>query len=126
MSKIQNPTKVIAGVNTRWNYANVWNPKSINGSAPKYSISLIIPKNDTVTINKLKAAIQAVSLSWIVHRFTLVCTIEQVFISTLSTQTVIVALSVVSTTYRRYAMVNLSVVSQELRIISLQSTMATS
>lgn len=59
MSKIQNPTKVITGVNTRWSYANVWDPKSINGGAPKYSVSLIIPKSDTVTVNKIKAAIQA-------------------------------------------------------------------
>ena len=58
MSKIANPTKVIAGVNTRWSYANVWDPKSINGGAPKYSVSLIIPKSDTVTVNKIKAAIQ--------------------------------------------------------------------
>ena len=34
-----NPTKVITGVNTRWSYANVWDPKSINGGAPKYSVS---------------------------------------------------------------------------------------
>lgn len=59
MSKIANPTKVITGVNTRWSYANVWDPKSINGDAPKYSVSLIIPKSDTVTVNKIKAAIQA-------------------------------------------------------------------
>ena len=54
-----NPTKVITGVNTRWSYANVWDAKSINGGAPKYSVSLIIPKNDTVTVNKVKAAIKA-------------------------------------------------------------------
>ena len=59
MSKMTNPTKVITGVNTRWSYANVWDPKSINGSTPKYSVSLIIPKSDTVTYNKIKAAIQA-------------------------------------------------------------------
>lgn len=59
MAKFVNPTKVITGVNTRWSYANVWDPKSINGGAPKYSVSLIIPKSDTVTINKIKAAIQA-------------------------------------------------------------------
>lgn len=59
MSKIANPTKVITGVNTRWLYANVWDPKSINGGAPKYSVSLIIPKSDTVTVNKIKVAIQA-------------------------------------------------------------------
>lgn len=59
MSKFVNPTKVITGVNTRWSYANVWDPKSINGGAPKYSVSLIIPKSDTATVNKIKSAIQA-------------------------------------------------------------------
>lgn len=53
-----NPTKVITGVNTRWSYANVWDPKSINGGTPKFSVSLIIPKSDIVTVNKIKAAIQ--------------------------------------------------------------------
>ncbi|ERL25338.1 DUF2815 family protein [Mitsuokella sp. oral taxon 131] len=57
--KMQNPMKVITGVNTRWSYANVWEPKSINGGTPKYSVSLIIPKSDTVTVNKIKAAIEA-------------------------------------------------------------------
>ena len=28
MAKIQNPTKVITGINTRWSYANVWDAKS--------------------------------------------------------------------------------------------------
>lgn len=59
IAKIQNPTKVITGVSTRWSYANVWDAKSINGGAPKYSVSLIIPKSDTVTVNKIKAAIEA-------------------------------------------------------------------
>lgn len=59
MPKIMNLTKVITGVNTRWSYANVWDPKSINGGAPKYSVSLIIPKSDTTTIEKINAAIQA-------------------------------------------------------------------
>lgn len=59
MSKIVNPTKVITGPQTRWSYANVWDAKSINGGAPKYSVSLIIPKSDTKTIEKIKAAIQA-------------------------------------------------------------------
>ena len=59
MAKFNNPTKVITGVDTRWSYANVWDPKSINGGTPKYSVSLIIPKSDKVTIQKIKAAIQA-------------------------------------------------------------------
>ncbi|EFM24276.1 DUF2815 family protein [Selenomonas sp. oral taxon 149] len=59
MAKIMNPTKVITGVKTRWSYANVWQAKSINGSAPKYSVSLIIPKSDTKTVTAVKNAIQA-------------------------------------------------------------------
>ena len=51
--------KVITGPDTRWSYANVWEPKSINGGTPKYSVSLIIPKSDTKTVAKLNAAIEA-------------------------------------------------------------------
>lgn len=58
-NKVKNPMKVITGPNTRWSYCNVWQPKSINGGTPKYSVSLIIPKSDTATINKIKAAIEA-------------------------------------------------------------------
>ena len=58
MSKFNNPTKVITGINTRWSYVNAWEPKSINGGAPKYSVSLIIPKSDTKTLEKIRAAIQ--------------------------------------------------------------------
>lgn len=60
MSKnYMNPTKVITGPKTRWSYANVWDPKSINGGTPKYSVSLIIPKSDVATVKKIEAAIQA-------------------------------------------------------------------
>ena len=50
-------TKVITGVNTRWSYANVWEPKAMEGGKPKFSVSLIIPKSDTVTVGKIRAAI---------------------------------------------------------------------
>lgn len=46
---------IIAG---RLSYANIWEPQSINGSEPKYSVSLIIPKSDTATLNKIKQAIE--------------------------------------------------------------------
>lgn len=53
MSKnFMNPTKIITGPKTRWSYANVWDAKSINGGTPKFSVSLIIPKSDTATVNK--------------------------------------------------------------------------
>ena len=58
-AQVSNPMKVITGPDTRWSYANVWEPKSINGGAPKFSVSLIIPKSDTKTIAKIKAAIEA-------------------------------------------------------------------
>lgn len=51
-------TKVITGVDTRWSYVNVWEPKTLaEGAVPKYSISLIIPKSDTKTVEKIKNAI---------------------------------------------------------------------
>lgn len=46
---------IIAG---RLSYVNIWEPQSINGSEPKYSVSLIIPKSDTATLNKIKQAIE--------------------------------------------------------------------
>lgn len=58
MSKFVNPTKVVTGKCT-FSYLNCWDPKSINGGTPKYSVSLIIPKSDTKTVEKIKAAIQA-------------------------------------------------------------------
>lgn len=54
-----NPTKVITGPNTRMSYLNAWEPKAIDGGKPKYSASLIIPKDDVATVEKIKAAIQA-------------------------------------------------------------------
>ncbi len=58
-NKVNNPMKVITGPGTRWSYANVWEAKSINGGNPKFSVSLIIPKSDTKSVAKVKAAIEA-------------------------------------------------------------------
>ena len=50
MSKTVNPTKVITGKHTIMSYLNVNEPKTpLGGGTPKYSVSLIIPKSDTVT-----------------------------------------------------------------------------
>lgn len=51
-------TKVLTGI-VRLSYANVWEPKSINGGTEKYSVSLIIPKSDTETVDAVNAAIDA-------------------------------------------------------------------
>jgi len=53
-----NPTKVVTGV-CRLSYANIWQAKSINGGQPKFSTSVLIPKTDTVTVAKVKKAIEA-------------------------------------------------------------------
>jgi len=53
-----NPTKVVTGV-VRLSYTNVWEPKSINGGAEKYSVSLIIPKSDTKTLSAINEAVNA-------------------------------------------------------------------
>ena len=59
MAKINNPTKVVTGI-CRFSYANLWEPKAMDeNSKAKYSVSLIIPKSDTKTIEKIHAAIQA-------------------------------------------------------------------
>lgn len=52
-------TKVVTG-KVRFSYLQVWEPKSIDGIGDaKYSVSLLIPKSDVATINKIKAAIEA-------------------------------------------------------------------
>jgi len=55
---MKNTTKVVTGSNTRWSYCNAWEPKSINGGTPKFSVSLIIPKSDKKVIDKIKAAME--------------------------------------------------------------------
>lgn len=50
-------TKVI--VPCRISFANIWEPKSINGSDEKYSVSCIIPKSDKKTLTKIHKAIEA-------------------------------------------------------------------
>jgi len=54
---MENSTKVITG-KVRFSYANVFEPKSINGGEEKYSVSLIIPKSDTKTLADIRAAIE--------------------------------------------------------------------
>lgn len=57
---MSNPTVVVTGKNTRFSYLNANEPKTpMGGGEPKYSVSLIIPKSDAVTVAKIRAAIQA-------------------------------------------------------------------
>jgi len=54
---LKNETKVITG-KVRLSYANLFEPRSINGSEPKYSVSLIIPKDDTQQLEVIRQAIE--------------------------------------------------------------------
>ena len=51
-----NTTKVI--VPCRFSYLHCWEPDSVNGGDPKYSVSAIVDKKDTKTVNAIKAAIE--------------------------------------------------------------------
>lgn len=57
MANTNNATKVV--VPCRISFANIWEPKSINGSDEKYSVSLLIPKEDKATLAKIHKAIEA-------------------------------------------------------------------
>ena len=58
MSTVNNTTKVVTGI-VRLSYANIWEPASVNGGTPKYSVSLIISKSDAKTIAAINAAVDA-------------------------------------------------------------------
>lgn len=51
-------TKIVTG-KVRFSFCNIWEPDaSQEGEEPKYSLTLLIPKSDTATVNKIRAAIQ--------------------------------------------------------------------
>lgn len=53
------PTKVVTG-KARLSYVNVFAPRAAKpGQAEKYSLCVLIPKTDTETVNKIKAAVKA-------------------------------------------------------------------
>lgn len=58
MANTNESTKVITGI-VRFSYANVWEPKSDDDGEKKYSVSLIIPKDDKKTIRAIQKAIEA-------------------------------------------------------------------
>jgi hypothetical protein len=56
MNTNTNSTKVI--VPCRFSYLHCWEPDSVNGGEPKYSVSAIVPKSDKATVEAIKAAIE--------------------------------------------------------------------
>lgn len=61
--KIMATTKVIIGskaLPVRFSYAHIWEPKAVvPGQEEKYSVSILIPKSDKKTIQKINEAIDA-------------------------------------------------------------------
>lgn len=52
-------TKVVTN-EVRFSYCHVWTPDSIDpNDEPKYSVAILIPKHDTVTLQKIQTAIAA-------------------------------------------------------------------
>lgn len=52
-------TMVVTGMNTRLSYFHGWDPVSINGGDEKYSVSVLIPKDDKATIDAINKAVDA-------------------------------------------------------------------
>ena len=51
-------TRVTTG-RVRFSYANLFHPRSVNGGPEKYSVTLLIPKADKKTMDKIRRAIAA-------------------------------------------------------------------
>ena len=55
--------------NAKLSYAHVWEPQSINGSEPKYSVSLVISKNDKKLLAEINAEIEKAMVAGINTKF---------------------------------------------------------
>lgn len=65
----QQTTKVVTG-KTRFSYLTVFEPKAIDeGGEKKYSVSLIISKDDTATIDKINKAVAAAMKAGLASKF---------------------------------------------------------
>jgi hypothetical protein len=58
MTNTNKATQVVTG-EVRFSYLHVFQPHAVNqGDPEKYSVSLLIPKSDTATLNRIKTAIE--------------------------------------------------------------------
>lgn len=58
-------TKVTTG-KVRFSYVNVFQPRAMQeGQTPKYSVTLLIPKTDQITMKKINGAIEAAKQAYI-------------------------------------------------------------
>lgn len=59
MSNQANPTRIVTG-EVRFSYANLLNPRvGPNGGEPKFSVTILVPKSDVATKQRIDAAIEA-------------------------------------------------------------------
>lgn len=64
-----NDTQMVTG-KVRFSYLTVWEPKAAKGSTQeKFSVSLLIPKTDKVTLMKIKACIEAAKVAGASSKF---------------------------------------------------------
>ena len=68
MAKKLTGTGMITG-EIRASYANAFVPKGIQGSEPKYSIAMLIPKSDTETLNMINACVEAAKQEGVTKHF---------------------------------------------------------
>lgn len=54
-----NKLKVITGILSRLSFFHGWEPVSINGGPERYSVSVLIPKDDTETVKAIEEAMDA-------------------------------------------------------------------
>lgn len=60
---MENSTKVVTG-KVRFCYCNVFEPVAMNdGDTPKYSVCILIPKDDTKTVDAINKAIEAAKIA---------------------------------------------------------------
>lgn len=59
MKSFKKPNGQLILANVRLSYANLFEPKAINDGDPKYSVALIIDKNDTDTVSLIEKEIEA-------------------------------------------------------------------
>ena len=56
--KYKDPAKVML-TNVRISYAHIWEPRPVNDSEAKYSLSAIIPKDNVELLSEIQRAIGA-------------------------------------------------------------------
>ena len=63
-NNVKRSTRVVTGPGVRFLYCYVWEPRSNNGRAPYYSVTPLIPKGDTETVEKIRTAMRNAYEEW--------------------------------------------------------------